>query len=259
MTSLPTPGAITEEHRRQFREDGYFILDSVVPPEDLELLRSQAQFSIDRMNAQMDALRTDVIGISHRDKRYFAANVFQDRPALRRFLFGGLMAEICRATLGEQAHLFWEQYVIKCADTDMRFSWHQDSGYIGHKHKPFMTCWIPLDDVDEQNGTVYLLPQSVSGVRTWVKHVHDPVTNDMVGYFGKERGVPVIARAGSIACFSSMTFHRSGPNLSSRMRRVYLTQYSVEVIRRDDGTPWENDIAFLKDGRIVAQGEGVDK
>ena len=244
---------ITEQHIKQFRNDGYFILQSALSPEQLALLRAEAQFSIDRMDAQMDALQTDVIGISHRNRRYFAANVFRQRPALEGFLFGDLMAELCRATLGQQAYLFWEQYVIKCAEGDMRFSWHQDSGYIGHKHKPFMTCWIALDDVDEENGTVYLLPQSVSGIRTWVKHEREPDTNDMVGYFGREPGVPVVGPAGSIAVFASTTFHRSGPNLSGKTRRVYLAQYSEQVICKNDGTPWENDIAFLDAGRVVAQ------
>jgi hypothetical protein len=42
--------------------------------------------------------------------------------------------------------------------------------------------------------------------------------------------------AGSIACFSSTLFHRSGPNTTDRMRRVYVAQYSATPILDADGT-----------------------
>ena len=61
-------------------------------------------------------------------------------------------------------------------------------------------------------------------------------TNDLVGYFGNDLGDPVLVPAGSIACFSSTAFHRSGPNTTDRMRRVYLAQYSSEPILNEVGT-----------------------
>jgi len=245
---------ITDAQKKQYQEEGYFILERVVPEDLLQLLRDEAKYAIDRVDAIMDEMKSDVFGINHRGKRYFSANVFHERPRLREFLFSDLMADICRATLGENAWLFWEQYVIKCADKGMRFSWHQDSGYVHPNHKAYLTCWITLDDVNEENGTVYLLPFSHTGIRTWVKHIKDPVTNDEVGYFGKERGIPIIAPAGSIAVFTSLNFHSSGSNMTEKMRRVYLAQYSGEIIHKD-GTQelWGNAEPFLKDGVNVGK------
>ena len=245
-----TPDIVTEQHRQQFQQEGWFLLKNVVPQEHLELLRRSAQYAIDKCDAEMDHRRVDVLGLNHRGKRYFSALVFKERPELRQFLFSDLMAQICQATLGPNAWLFWEQYVIKCADKGMKFSWHQDSGYVGDpNHKPYLTCWITLDDVTEENGTVYLLPYSVSGIRTWVKHIQEPGSNDLVGYFGRERGVAVVAPAGSIAVFSSYVFHSSGANLTNRMRRVYLAQYSAQVMHRSDTDPSD---AFLAEGRNIS-------
>jgi len=243
---------ITEAQKQQYKDEGYFILEKVIPDDMLQLLREEAQYAIERVDAMMDKMGSDVFGINHRGKRYFSANVFLERPQLRRFLFSKTMAEVCQATLGPDAWLFWEQYVIKCADKGMRFSWHQDSGYVNHTHKPYLTCWITLDDVNEENGTVYLLPFSHSGIRTWVKHISDPETNDLVGYFGKERGIPIIAPAGSIAVFTSFNFHSSGSNTTDKMRRVYLAQYSGEIIHKE-GTQelWGNAEPFLKDGENI--------
>jgi hypothetical protein len=67
-----------------------------------------------------------------------------------------------------------------------------------------------------------------------VEHVRDEETNDLVGYFGDDPGDPVIVPAGSIACFSTTVFHRSGPNTTDRMRRVYVAQYTAEPLLSED-------------------------
>ena len=56
----------------------------------------------------------------------------------------------------------------------------------------------------------------------------------MIGYFGQDPGDPVVVPAGSVACFSSTIFHRSGPNTTDEMRRVYVAQYSTEPILDED-------------------------
>ena len=246
-------GLVTDQMRQQYADEGWFVLEGVLGEDDLALLRGGAQFAVDRLDAQMDAAAVDRIGINARGKRYFSAMVYRQRPELRRFLFGDTMAEICRATLGDDSYLFWEQYVIKAGDPDTAFAWHQDSGYVHEDHQPYLTCWIALDDVTEENGTVYLRPYSRSGIRSYVKHIQDPRVNDMVCYFGDDPGVPVVVPAGSIVCFSSVVMHRSGPNLTDRLRRVYLAQYSAEVIMSKDGTkPWGSFEQFHDGGQVIA-------
>jgi len=243
---------VTDQMREQYENEGYFVMERALTDQQLELLRSGAQFAIDRLDAEMDAQGVDRMGINARGKRYFSAMVYRERPELREFLFGDTMAGICRALLGENAYLFWEQYVIKAADPDTSFAWHQDSGYVHERHEPYLTCWIALDDVTEQNGSVYLLPYSRSGIRSYIKHIEDPRVNDKVCYFGSDPGMPVVVPAGSIAVFSSVVIHRSGPNLTDRLRRVYLAQYSREIIVSEDGSkPWGSFEPVLRNGERV--------
>ncbi len=244
---------ISQEQRDLYRSEGYMILERAIPPSFLELLRGQCQQAIDRMDAQMDAEGTDTLGINHRGSRYFVANCFREQPELRTFLFSELMADVCRATLGENAYLFWEQYVIKGAETGMKFSWHQDSGYVNYPdHKPYLTCWCALDDMSEANGTVHLLPFSRSGIRSWVQHIVEEGSNDKVGYFGSDPGITVEVPAGSIVAFTSVNFHSSGTNTTDRMRRVYLAQYSCEPITSADGSRlWGNAEPLLLDGTLA--------
>jgi ectoine hydroxylase-related dioxygenase (phytanoyl-CoA dioxygenase family) len=247
---------VTDAQKQQYIEEGYFILESVIPADHLELLRGQCQVFIDKKNARMDEMGADTQGINHRGKRYFISNCFREEARLRDFLFSDLMIEVCRASLGEDAYLFWEQYVIKGAETGMKFSWHQDSGYVGYPdHKPYLTCWCPLDDVNEGNGTVYLLPYSRSGIRSWVQHIVQEGSNDKVGYFGSDPGIAVEVPAGSVVAFSSIVFHSSGTNTSDQMRRVYLAQYSCEPIMTADGSKLSGSAEPLLRNGMRAVGE----
>ena len=41
------------------------------------------------------------------------------------------------------------------------------SGYVGTDtpHRPYLTCWVALDDMSEENGTVHVLPAPRAGIR----------------------------------------------------------------------------------------------
>ncbi len=243
---------ISDEQRQQYREEGYFVLDRVIPQHFMELLRDECAGVVKRKDAEMAAQGSEGSGITQKG-RYFVSNCFKERPRLRQFLFSEFMADICRATLGETAYLFWEQYVVKGAG-GTSFSWHQDSGYVGDPdHKPYLTCWCALDDMSDANGTVHLMPFSRIGIRSWVKHERDPESNDKVGYYGDDPGVTVNSAAGSIAVFTSYNFHASGPNTTDALRRVYLAQYSCEPILKGD-EPWGNAEPLLIDGEYVTKG-----
>jgi ectoine hydroxylase-related dioxygenase (phytanoyl-CoA dioxygenase family) len=226
---------VTPEHARRFRDEGFFVLERALTAGDLETLRGECRSLVDARDHEMDRLRVDRLDLDHRGSRYFL-HAYDESQAIRDFLRSPLMAGIAKAALGETVYLFNEQYVVKAAERGMRFGWHQDSGFIGYPHPPYLTCWIALDDVSEENGTVYLLPYARAGTRDVVEHVRDSATNDLVGYFGDDPGDPVTVPAGSIACFSSTLFHRSGANTTERMRRVYVAQYSPEPILDEQGS-----------------------
>lgn len=238
--------------RQQYHDEGFFILDKVIPDRDLQVLRSECATLVRAQEMEMDRLNTNELNLSRRNSRYFVFLAFKERPLLGEFIFSNLMAEICRATIGNSAMLFWEQFVVKGTDkVGAEFPWHQDSGYVDRAHTPYVNCWIPLDDVSEENGTLYILPFSRAGTRERVEHRLLPNSNDKVGYFGTDGGIPVIAKAGSIAVFSSVTFHRSGANSTKQMRRAYSIQYSPDVVFDKDGSLKGLAEPLLVDGEKV--------
>jgi ectoine hydroxylase-related dioxygenase (phytanoyl-CoA dioxygenase family) len=232
---------VTLAQKQQYHTEGYAVFERALPAEHLTILREECQHYMGLMDAELDAEGVTQKGINHKGSRYFIAAYKKDRnPRLAEVLFSPLFRQLCEAFLESlDPRLFVEQYVVKAAEHGAAFSWHQDGGYVGHPHKPYLSCWCPLDEVTVANGTVSLLPYSRAGSRALIPHSKDPATGDKVGYFGDEQGVAVEVPAGSIVCFSSTAFHRSGVNTTDQLRRVYLAQYSDGPLLKADGTaPW---------------------
>lgn len=253
---------VYEFQRAQFAHFGYAIFEGVLEGEPLETLREQCGAFIAREDARMDAAGSDQLGLNQRGKRYFANECQREQPALRSVLFSTVMAEICRATLGDNAYFFLDQYVVKGPEGGTSFSWHQDSGYVVGNggpidHAPYLTCWCTLDDVTVQNGTVSILPfTEVPQSRDWIlPHIRDPKTNDLVGWDQPVDGIALEVPAGSVVAFSSRLLHASGPNLTPDLRRIYLAQYTPEVML-NPGTRHlrRNAVPILLNGKHITHG-----
>src|SRR5688500_17890030 len=79
--------AITSEHARQFREDGFFVLKRTVPPADLDTLRGECQRFIDERDQEMDRLGVDNLDLDWRGSRYFV-HAYGKSPAVERPVLG---------------------------------------------------------------------------------------------------------------------------------------------------------------------------
>ncbi len=243
---------IDDSHRAAYRDHGSFVLEGVIGADELALLRAESDAAVAGLDARMDAAGNQADGISVRNGRYFINFVSQESARLDRFLYGELMESICRATIGDDAFLFYDQFVVKGTDQSSSFAWHQDSGYVGHPHRPYVTCWCALDDVSIANGTIYVLPYDRAGSREVAEHTWVESEHAKVGYHGNDPGDAMIVPAGSIVVFSSLVFHRSGANTTDRHRRAYVVQYSPELLTTPDGAKLHAlGVPFLTDGRRV--------
>jgi hypothetical protein len=121
---------IYQQQAEHYAREGYALFENVLQAPLLDMLREQCDVCLAREDARMDELGVDAVGMTHRGKRYFVAQCQRVQPALRRLLFSPLMADVCHATLGFDAYFFLDQFVVKCADGGLPYSWHQDSGYV---------------------------------------------------------------------------------------------------------------------------------
>ena len=244
---------IPKDTSERFREEGFVVLEGIIPDDHRKMLLDVCDKVMAAPDARMDKQGTDVEGINHRGKRYYVPAHPDEYPETREFYFSDLNAEILRATIGLDAYLFLSQFTVKCGETGMSFAWHQDSGYVGFEHKPTINLWCALDDMSEENGTLYLLPYSRAGTREVQPHIRQEGSNDAVGYFGDDPGDPLVVPAGTMLAFASTVFHRSSANTLSTMRRALTVEFSTEpILNPDTGAEQIWAIPFLENGIVCA-------
>ena len=116
---------------------------------------------------------------------------------------------------------------MKAAGFGSPVEWHQDWAFYPHTNDDLAAVGVMIDDVDETNGPLLVLPGSHRGP----VHDHhaegrfcgamDPAKVDL----DFASAVPCLGKAGSITIHHVRAVHASAPNTSSRSRRFFLMQF----------------------------------
>lgn len=147
------------------------------------------------------------------------------------------------------ARLYWEQAVSKPPHARTELPWHQDNGYTPLIPEEYITCWLALDDADEKNGCLWVIPASHrDGTK---RHVNGGSGPFRVGHDGPaEDGVAVPVPKGGVLVFSSLLMHRSGPNTTDRARRAWIIQFCSAAARSAlSGRLLDDRLLVAEDGR----------
>lgn len=218
---------MTAEPYQTFRDQGYYVFEGALDDQELAGLRAAADVLLAE---DPDDGGGNTHNIGRGEARRFLRHRHEEFPAVNSFLFSDKMRARVTGLIGEKAYLFNEQFVVKGADTGASFAWHQDGGYVGFNHKPYLTVWVALDDATLENGCVYILPRNLDEDDSVIEHRWDEAGKEKVGYDGDDPGVAMTCKAGTIVAFSSTTLHCSGGNTTQNRRRAYVCQYSPEPI-----------------------------
>ncbi len=71
----------------------------------------------------------------------------------------------------DTVRLYWDQSVYKKSGRPQEFPWHQDNGYTFVEPQQYLTFWIPLVDVDVENGCPWIAPgmHKLGTLAHWVR------------------------------------------------------------------------------------------
>ncbi len=233
----PTRGPyrrITQQQAESYNERGFFLFEDAFDADTVAEIVAE----IDPFEAQAEAfLRTREDGklfISRADEITFAPLLVSRSERLRAFCSGEVFRDLVHDLVGPDVRLYWDQSVYKKPGTRDPFPWHQDNGYTYLEPQQYLTCWVALTDTDESNGCPWVLPEIHH--RGTLEHRMSDLgwvcADDPPG------AVPLPVRAGSIAVFSSLTPHATGPNTSDSIRKSYIVQFAPDgaaIITRDEG------------------------
>jgi ectoine hydroxylase-related dioxygenase (phytanoyl-CoA dioxygenase family) len=203
---------LTDSELKQYQDKGYVTLGRIMDDATLEAIRAE----------ELRFRGNDSVGTIFRNQvSHYSADV-------RRFVTTGPHLSFAQQLVGSKNLAFWfNQFVTKLPDAGSgksEFPWHQDNGYVSIEPATNVTIWVALDDVDERNGCVWVLPEShkkglldhrTKSTESW--HLTLDVEGD---------GVPAILRAGEAVAFTGLTLHRSKLNHTDKVRRAFFMEYA---------------------------------
>jgi ectoine hydroxylase-related dioxygenase (phytanoyl-CoA dioxygenase family) len=222
---IPT---ITADQRREFEENGFFVLENVFTRDEMDDLSGHIEALQSRHQAEI-ATKGGTEGISRADEITFTSYLAEQDEAIKAFTMRPELVAIATQLLGPDVDLYWNQSVFKEPEGKREFPWHQDDGYTPVTPSPYLTLWLALNDATVENGCIWVLPGSHK--KGLVEHRQSPIGLVCHDSSDPDQGVPVPVKAGSMAVFQSLTMHKSGVNVSSGPRKAYIIQYSQAGLR----------------------------
>ncbi|MGJ3242370.1 MAG: phytanoyl-CoA dioxygenase family protein [Opitutales bacterium] len=218
---------LSNEQLKQYRDEGYVMLGKIMDDATLEGIRA------DEARFRKTPLKNDQDNPNARS--IFRSQVCKYAEHCRNFAIGGDHISAVKQLVDTENLLFWYiQFITKFPDADTgksEFPWHQDNGYAGELDPPTnVTVWVALDDVDEQNGCVWVMPKShLNGV---LDHGKASADNWFLNVDTEGDGIPAVMKAGEAVAFTGLTLHRSKLNHTDKPRRGFFMGYGDALTRQ---------------------------
>ena len=219
---------LNPEQIKSFDENGYAIVEDAFTSEEIEKVLEKIDPFEFNVTEALKGLDGGKFFISRAEEITFTTHLVTQSEELKEFSKHEVFTGICKDLVGDNVRLYWDQAVYKKPGTKDEFPWHQDNGYTFIEPQAYLTCWVALTDTDETNGCPCVMP----GLHKKGTLHHE--TTD-IGYeipLDSSDSVTLPLKAGSIAVFSSLTPHRTGPNLNEDIRKAYILQYAPEGSKR---------------------------
>ena len=219
---------LSPEQIKSFDENGYAIVEDAFTSEEVEEVLEKIDPFEFNVTEALKGLDGGKFFISRAEEITFTTHLVTQSEELKEFSKHEVFTGICKDLVGDNVRLYWDQAVYKKPGTKDEFPWHQDNGYTFIEPQAYLTCWVALTDTDETNGCPCVMP----GLHKKGTLHHE--TTD-IGYeipLDSSDSVTLPLKAGSIAVFSSLTPHRTGPNLNEDIRKAYILQYAPEGSKR---------------------------
>jgi phytanoyl-CoA hydroxylase len=199
----------------QYEEDGYLLVRGVFDAAEVEAMRN----GIARILEAVEGTASDrnhawVAGQlkGYHDLQYHDA-VFTRMVAQPR------LVAVLTDLIGPNVQLHHSKMLVKPPEQGAPFPMHQDYPYFPHERHSVLAASVHLDDTDEENGCLHVVPGS---------HRLGPLEAEGESHtvdYPLESGTACPAAAGDVLFFNYLTIHGSGVNRSTRTRRNVLFQY----------------------------------
>jgi phytanoyl-CoA hydroxylase len=225
---------LTQEQIAQFHENGFLNGGTLLTDEQVDVLRDELERVIDDKD-RPDVKQPVLLHNFTRDDSapvWQIVNIWEASEPFGELIRSAKVAEgIAELTGSEDLRIWHDQIQYKPAEVGGVNMWHQDAP-LWPIIRPMteVSAWVALDDVDEENGCMSMVP----GSHKWGDEIEYIRTLENFNALPSEykgnpvKAVPCLVKKGEVHFHHALTWHGSSANLSDRKRRAIAIHYMTD-------------------------------
>jgi hypothetical protein len=248
--------ALTDEQLDFYQREGYVAGIRLLTDEQVEVLREQLTPLFDPGHPGHGLFHEYHSNESKDSQRilFHALGAWRIAPAFHDILWNPAFTVPASQLVGGAVRFWHDQLFCKPPRHGGVVAWHQDYSYwtrtVPMTH---LTCFIALDDTDEENGCLHHVPRThrwpllpITGLAGDMQAIQTVLNDEQKAEF---RPLPTRLKKGCAAFHHPLTIHGSFGNTSDRPRRATV----INVFR--DGVTSASDKPLLKGVPVVPPGQ----
>ena len=224
--------AITPRDLALYQEQGYLVVPNVLSESELDVIRRDLSQLIEKASGVTENDAVYDLEDSHTQAAPKVRRIKSPEavmPSVAALVHHPALVEILTQLIGPGVRFQTGKLNMKSAGDGSAVEWHQDWAFYPHTNDDLLAVGIMLDDVDEANGPLCVLPGSHRGV------IHDHHAN---GFFcgaidpvesaiDFSSAAPLMGSAGSMTFHHVRAVHGSAPNRTTSSRNLLLFQFAA--------------------------------
>jgi len=225
---------LSEEQVAAFQRDGYLNGGIALSEDEVEELRAELARVIEDDGKEDVKQPVSLRNLSRDDDHpvWQIVNIWEaSEPFGRLTRNQKIVEEIAQLTGASTLKVWHDQIQYKPAETGGVNMWHQDAP-LWPIILPMteVSAWVALDDVDEDNGCMSMVP----GSHAWgnqIEYIRQLESYDAIPDEFEGKDVEVLMRPvkkGEVHYHHALTWHGSHANTSDRPRRAIAIHYMTE-------------------------------
>lgn len=220
---------ITQDHVQLYQEQGFVIIRGLFSAEEVASYSDHYTTLRESGTYPGDSAGIDIGSDDPLQKYPRMIHMHRWDEISMKWMIDARLNKSMTALLGNEPYAVQTMLYFKPAGARGQ-ALHQDQSYLQVQPGTCMAAWLALDDCDEENGCLQMVP----GSHKWPllcltdADINQSFTEITVDLPADVETTPIIMQAGDVAFFNGQVVHGSFPNTSTdRFRRALIGHYIV--------------------------------
>jgi len=245
------PAVLTDDPIADYESNGFLVIPGAIGAEDIAELRAVTDEFVERSRTVTEHDEVFDLEADHRPDRPLLRRLKTPEkwhPAYARMIRQPVILGALEDLWGTGVRYQTSKLNMKVAGYGSSLEWHQDWAFYPHTNDDLAVVGIMIDDIDEDNGAMMIVPGSHRGPIE--DHSYEGIFTGGIdptrASADFSQAVSVCGKAGSISIHHVRAIHGGPANRSGRDRRYFLLQYRASdtwpLIEHVDWNQWRANL-----------------